>query len=297
MTEKRRATTLAEYGEKAGTLFAVAAQGGKPYEPRATDVIISPFAKCGTTWLQQMFHTLRTRGDMDFDDISRVVPWLETSPGLGIDLNADQRGEPRGYKSHHNWHTLPRGPKYIVSIRDPGDAMVSMYRFMEGWFLEPGAIPIAEFTRTIYMSDPAKGYWGHLNSWWEHRHDETVLLLSYEGMQQHPEKTIGRVAEFCGITLDDELLEITLKHTSLPFMLEYKDRFDDAMLRTLSETVADLPGGSDSAKVREGKVGGHVSELSDEILEELDTIWQTHILPVTGFASYAALEAALQRGE
>ena len=32
-------------------------------------VIITPFAKCGTTWLQQMVHSLRTGGDLDFDDI------------------------------------------------------------------------------------------------------------------------------------------------------------------------------------------------------------------------------------
>ena len=49
------------------------------YRPRPSDIVISPYGKCGTTWLQQTFHTLRTGGDMDFDDISRVVPWIETA--------------------------------------------------------------------------------------------------------------------------------------------------------------------------------------------------------------------------
>ena len=53
---------------------------------RPTDVVVSPYGKCGTTWLQQTVHTLRTRGDEEFDDISRVVPWIETSTDLGIDL-------------------------------------------------------------------------------------------------------------------------------------------------------------------------------------------------------------------
>jgi len=32
--------------------------------------------KCGTTWMQQIVHGLRTRGSMDFNEITRVVPFL-----------------------------------------------------------------------------------------------------------------------------------------------------------------------------------------------------------------------------
>ena len=99
---------------------------GLAFRPRPSDVIISPFGKCGTTWLQQVFHGLRTRGDMDFDDISRVVPWIETAHDLGLDLDAPQRGAPRGYKSHLPYDLVPKGARYIVSIRNPKDALVSV---------------------------------------------------------------------------------------------------------------------------------------------------------------------------
>ena len=46
--------------------------------------------------------------------------------------------EPRAFKSHLPWMAVPKGARYIVSLRDPRDALVSMYRFMEGWFFEPG---------------------------------------------------------------------------------------------------------------------------------------------------------------
>ena len=105
---------------------------------RATDVVISPFGKCGTTWLQQIAHTLRTRGDMAFDDISRVCPWIETSADLGLELDVEQRANPRVFKSHLDADRVPRGGRYIVSCRDPRDAVYSMYKFMEGWLLEPG---------------------------------------------------------------------------------------------------------------------------------------------------------------
>ena len=92
---------------------------GLTFTPRPTDVVIAPFAKCGTTWLQQMVHSLRTGGDVDFDDISRVVPWIETAYDLGLDLDAPQRAEPRAYKSHLAWDVVPKGARYVVAVRDP----------------------------------------------------------------------------------------------------------------------------------------------------------------------------------
>jgi len=142
---KHRARTMEEFRNSQLEFRdeAIAARdAAAPFVTKASDVIISPSCKCGTTMLQQMFHTLRTRGDSDFDDISRVVPWIEMSPMLGIDLNAAQRAEPRGFKSHLSYTSVPKGARYVVPLRDPKDAFVSMYRFMEGWFLEPGAVPM-----------------------------------------------------------------------------------------------------------------------------------------------------------
>ncbi len=264
------------------------------FRPRATDVIISPFGKCGTTWLQQVFHGLRTRGDMDFDDISRVVPWIETANDLGLDLDAPQRGEPRGYKSHLPYDLVPKGARYIVSIRDPKDALVSAFRFMEGWWFERGSVSIETFAREGYLHRGAKrDYWHHLASWWPHRNDPNVLLLCYEHMSRDLETTVRRVAEFLDIALDDELSEIVMRQSSLPFMLAHKDRFDDRLMRDRSEQIAGLPAGSDSSKVRNGKVGEHASELPQEIVAEFDEAWRREIESGFGFASYDALADAL----
>ncbi|MDB5480600.1 MAG: hypothetical protein JWO83_1653 [Caulobacteraceae bacterium] len=288
---------MAELGALNGRLMSaeVLEQSIKAYRPRPTDVIISPAGKCGTTWLQQTFHTLRTRGDMDFDDISRVVPWIETAAALGLDINGPQRAEPRGFKSHLTFEQLPRGARYVVSLRNPKDALVSMYRFMEGWFLEPGAVPIAEFARGwLTERKDGSGYWNHLISWWEQRDNPDVLLLSYEQMTIDPESNVRRLAAFCGLALEDDLLKLTLEHSSLAFMLAHKDRFDDAMMRRLSEERANLPPGGDSAKVRKGGVGGHAGELPPEVDAAMDAMWAKVVTPKLGFADYAAMEAALR---
>lgn len=266
------------------------------YRPRPTDIVISPFGKCGTTWLQQTFHTLRTRGDMDFDDISRVVPWIETARTLDLDINAEQRAEPRGFKSHLGYDAMPKGARYVVSLRNPKDALVSMHRFMEGWFLEPGAVSIAEFAQGWLREAPGRpNYWSHLVSWWAQRDNPDVLLLSYEDMTAEPEANIRALAAFCGLPLDEALLKLTLQNSSLAFMLEHKDRFDDAMMRRISEERCGLPPGSDSAKVAKGGVGGHKDLLPPEIDAAIDAAWAERAAPETGFADYWALEAALRR--
>ncbi|HEY2177417.1 MAG TPA: sulfotransferase domain-containing protein [Caulobacteraceae bacterium] len=266
------------------------------YRPRPTDIVISPFGKCGTTWLQQTFHCLRTRGDMDFDDISRVVPWIETSRTLGIDLEAAQRAQPRGFKSHMSWREIPKGARYVVSLRDPKDALVSMYRFMEGWYLEPGAIPIADFAEPWIGRADGMDYWSHLLSWWEQRDNPEVLLLAYEHMIRDPADHVARLAAFCGIELDEALAALTLERSSFAYMSAHKDRFDDKMMRQATEARCGLPAGSDSAKVRAGGVGGHKAVLPAETLAALDAKWESTIEPALGVADYESLLAELATG-
>ena len=286
-----RAITLSELEAVWRKMFtAEGLDEGLSLHLRPSDVVISPFAKCGTTWIQQIVHTLRTAGDEDYDDISRVVPWIETSSGLGIDLDAEQKSLPRAFKSHLPWDMVPKGGRYITSIRDPRDALVSMYRFMEGWWMEPGAISIAEYARGNYLKrGEGRDYWFHLKSWFSQRDNPVVLLLAYENMLLDSMQTIRRIADFIGVSVNDELLAITESHSSLAYMLEHKDRFDDLLMRLRSETVGGLPTGSDSAKVRKGEVGSHKAELPAEIIEELDQVWDEEITQTLGFADYSEL--------
>ena len=293
----RRARNLVEMAEISDrtmdvkdTLASIAA-----YRPRSSDVVISPAGKCGTTLLQQTFHTLRTRGDMDFDDISRVVPWIETAKALGVDINAEQVAEPRGFKSHLSWDHVPKGAKYVVSLRDPQDAFVSGYRFMEGWYFEPGTITYeAFFERNKHGREKGLDHWSHLVSWWGQRNNPAVLLLSYEHLVADPALAIRRLAAFCDLPLDDELLALTLEHTSRAFMLAHKDRFDDAMMRALSERLGGLPPGSDSAKVRQAGNGQRRRELPQAMRDEFDAIWRSDVAPHTGHSDFASLEAELR---
>jgi hypothetical protein len=290
--QKTRPTSLEEMRKRTEGLFSADGYAaGLALQLRPTDVVISPYGKSGTTWTQQIVHTMRTRGDMDFDDISRVVPWIEVSVGLGLDLESEQKAEPRAFKSHLEWDSIPKGGRYIVVLRDPGDVLVSGFKFSEGWFLEPGSVSIEEYAQDEFLK--SRGYYKHLRSWWPQRSNDDVLLLGYEHMLRSHVATIERIAAFIGIALDDELLTITREHSSLEFMLAHKDRFDDALIRRRSEELADLPPGSDSAKVRAGKAGSK-AELSEALLQALEQAWQEEIAEPLGYPDYDSLLAELR---
>jgi hypothetical protein len=291
-----RARSMDAFGTLAQRVFVPAeiAAALADWRPRPTDVVISPYGKCGTTYLQQIFHTLRTGGDMAFDDISAVVPWLETATLLGIDLNAEQKANPRGFKSHLPFDAIPPGARAICCFREPKDAVVSMYHFMNGWFVEPGAIPIAEFASAwMHRVDGGTDIWRHLLSWWAQRDNPNVLLLTYEGMTKRPDTTIRRIAEFIGVDLDDDLLALTIRQSSLAFMLDHKAKFADPMMRKATVTRCGFPMDSDSAKVRQGRPGSGTRELPSEVAAELDRLWATLVTPVTGAVDYESLVSTL----
>jgi hypothetical protein len=286
--ELRRATTLDEFHTKMMSLISPESyQAGLAFVPRPGDVIISPYPKCGTTWMQQIVHSLRTGGDLDFDDISRVVPWIETAHDLGIDLTAEQRGEQRAFKSHLTWDDVPKGARYIVPVRDPRDALVSAFRFFEGWIIEPGTVDIATLGRSHFVE--FRSYYTHLASWWPRRAEPDVLLLAYEQMNADPERAVRRVAGYVGFGGDEERIAVACEQSSFASMSANKDKYDDSMMRRRSEQVCDLPPGGESDKVRAGGVGGHRAALSEALLADLDATWRDTIGARFGLADYDAL--------
>lgn len=290
-----RPTSYDEMLERLGLAFAGAEESNRIFRPRPSDVIIATFSKSGTTWLQQIVHQLRTGGDMDFEDIYEVVPWIDLGSALDLDLDADQRAEPRAFKSHHSWDDVPKGCRYIVSFRDPHDAMVSLYHFLEGWFFEPGAISLDEFVARRVANHYGDGpdYWRHLGSWLSQRDNPDVLLLTFESMKRDLRSAVEQVAGFLDIGSDSAAIDIASRFSSFEFMSTNKAPFAEPWFRAHSEQVADLPPGSDASKVRVGTVGYAKQELSPKAVETLDRIWAEAITAHHGYVSYRDLVADL----
>lgn len=272
-----------------------AARRGLAFKPEPSDIIISPYAKCGTTWTQHIVHGLRTRGSMDFDEITAVTPWIEMAYDVGWDLEAAQVAEPRVYKSHLSWHDVPKGARYIVPIRHYHDAFLSYYRFFEGWFFEPGSISLDSFLEWYWPFDDmdTRGYWHHLSSWWSQRHNEDVLLLCYEDMKDDLPKTVQKIANFIGIELDDELREIVVRQSSREFMLAHSHQFSARHVAQSGGQRAGLPPAIDTFKVTPGTPNETGYQLTPALRTQLDKIWQAQITPKFGFQRYAELRQHL----
>ena len=291
----RRATTLQEL--KDAIRRAEDPEGiraGLAFQPRPTDVIVSPTAKAGTTWLQHIAHGLRTRGNLDFEEISDVVPFIEGAVQLGRNLDAEQVAEPRLFKCHRSWDSVPKGGRYICSFREPTAVAESFFRFFEGWYFEPGSLTVDEVTRWRWPPQDAdrRGYWAHVKSWWAQRDNPAVLLLTYEDMVDDLPTAVRRIAAHLPVELDDELLDLVVRQSSRSFMLAHRDKFDERDLRRQAEQRAGLPPG-DAAKVTSGS-GEPRHQLSAATKQAFDRIWDEQITSELGFADYATFRQAVR---
>jgi len=268
---------------------------GLAFTPRPSDVIITPFSKCGTTLLQHIAHGLRSGGSLDFDEINAVSPWIEIAEDVGWDLDAEQGATPRLFKSHAAFTDIPKGARYIVAFRHFNDAFVSLYRFFEGWFFEPGCIGIDELARWRFAPEKVadQGYFHHLASWWEQRANPDVLLLCYEDMIADIPQTVARVGEFLGIAHDAELFALVSRQASRDFMLGISDKFNERHLVEKGGARAGLPPPIDSKKVTAGARDDARYRLRPELREMFAGYWREIITARFGFANYEALRRAV----
>ena len=291
----RRPRSLAEMREARGRFDNRSGrERGLAFRPRADDVLIATAPKCGTTWVQQIVHGLRTRGSMDFAEITEAVPWLEMAAALGLDPEGEQAARPRAYKTHLTWEEIPKGGRYIHVTRDPRDVLVSQFRFHEGWWLEPGAVGIDEYARDQFLGpEPPGRFWTFLLSWWPRRRDPDVLFLAYEGMREDLGAALRRIAAFIGCPLDPALEAVVLRQSSIEFMRSHAGQFDDHPVRAVLDAACGLPPGSDSSKVRRGAVGEHAALVSPETVAALDRRWAATIGAANGLPDYPALRGRL----
>lgn len=266
----------------------------RAFRPRPDDVIVATYPKAGTTWMQQIVHALRTRGDMEFREITEVTPWIELAHDCGWDLSADHKASPRAFKSHWDGSQVPPGCRSVAVIRDPRDTILSFYNFFNGWILEKDSVGLDEFCDwVIDRGPPFSNYHAHLLSWWRRRHEPGVLPIAYEDMKADLPGAVRRVARFIGLGDDEAAIAIAIRHAGFDFMKANEHKFDDNVVFSKRNAALGLPPDAATSKVKTGKVGGHRARLSPRILARLEERWRETVEPETGMPDYDALRAVL----
>ena len=135
------------------------------YRPRVTDVVVTPSAKCGTTWLEQIFPPSPYDGDTDFDDISHVGAIDQRARFVGVDLEAPHRAEPRGFKSHLIDTVVPKPARFIVAGRGTqGPRSSRCSGSSTDGSVEPGTVRHRGVRRAVGSRTKVRDgdYWSHL---------------------------------------------------------------------------------------------------------------------------------------
>lgn len=204
------------------------------YQPRADDIVIATYPKCGTTWTQRIVAMLVLQSAAP-SPIWESSPWFDMrifGPVEGVAAAAEAIPHRRFFKSHLPFDTLPvfPGMKFIHVARDGRDAAMSFHNHLRNFsaqaldmldqvsladpkFGDPypraGADPAEFFAGWVEdggsEGDPLVSFYHLENSFWDARHRPDVLLVHYNDLKQDRAGEMRRIAEFLEITVDEEL--------------------------------------------------------------------------------------------
>lgn len=170
------------------------------YKPQPDDVFLVSYPKSGTTWIQHIVYNILMDGKESEDQLDMFwrIPFLEIR---GADAAIHGR-KPGALKIHQCYGKTPhsKDAKYIYIARNPYDSCVSNYYHYKHF----PAFHFSEGTFDQFVDYFTKGevdfgdYLDHAMSWYEHRNDENVLFLTYEGLQKCRPKFIMKIAQFLG---------------------------------------------------------------------------------------------------
>lgn len=270
----------------------------KTFKPRPSDIIISTPPKTGTTLMQQMCHQIRTGGDMDFEDIYYVVPWTCHFGDLKQDPNADQRAEPRCFKSHQAPSALYGAKcKYIYTIRNPEKAYVSFYSFLKTLGVLPEEMDIDTFVQKIVVKGTDyPPLFDFYVEYWKCAHlTDMVLLLKFEDIIAKKERTIREVANFMGVKCDDALIKKVDQLTSIEVMNDpaHSSKFDGSVT---NDIIAKNATNAQHLKIaKRATDGSHHKKykLSKETLKLIESEWKKKVFAATGCKDYEDYSAKL----
>lgn len=249
---------------------------GRSFTPRASDVFVVTYPKCGTTWVTQICHALRTNASMEFGEITEVCPWDILALDCKQDLDADHVASPRVWKSHEAWGHVAKGGKYIYVARNPLDAFFSFYKFLPSFTgLQPGDIDTEAFAAAIFAGASVSGQiWDHFLGWYEQRHDANVLWVFFEDLASDLPAEVKRIARFMGVDATPTLLNKAARVSSFESMASKanKHHYDDHFIRKHIAAGMRLPADAthEVTKVNQGKVGASKRVIPPALKARLD---------------------------
>jgi hypothetical protein len=261
------------------------------FRPRPTDVLITTAPKCGTTWMQQILHQLRTGGDPSFASLYEVVPWLEANkdrrPFRDVVADFERLPDPRVFKTHCTYDQTPGTDvaRIILTTRDPRDAFVSMLHHMRDMtdeaFAKMGGRPPTDVDSAFERWMQRRAWFRNIVSWWPHRDDPNVLLLRYEDLLRDLPGAIDQIVDHLGWDVGRDARARAAEYSSFAWMSANREKFTRF---SATEASHFKPGGF----IRKGAAGDHAGVLSaaqeQRLLDEVRRSVEPECLAFLGLA-------------
>lgn len=239
------------------------------YRPRAGDIIVATYPKCGTTWMQQIVSLLifQTPEPRNLNEIS---PWLDrrVEPPVEALLAALAAQTHRRFlKSHLPFDGLPIYDEvlHIHVARDGRDACLSYHNQITRFKPEVRAaldrigledetigrpypeIPPdpAEYFR-MWVSGgvggensgtPFLSYFGLERSYWQERHRPNLLMVHYRDLKADLAGEMRRIARFLDIAVPESILLDLVKAATFEEMRRVGEVLMPRVLKTFEGGV------------------------------------------------------------
>ncbi|XP_055693971.1 sulfotransferase 1 family member D1-like [Lutzomyia longipalpis] len=260
------------------------AQRIENFEVRPDDVWVVTYAKCGTTWTQEMVWQICN--DLDYETAKNVAlierfPFIEFGSILARDLEltdevsrAEKMPSPRMIKTHLPAHLLPRQiwtvrPKIIYVARNTKDTAISFYHHYRNIHRFVGTFDdfMEAFLQDKIIFSP---FHTHIIDFWRMRHEENILFLTYEDMKRDHPSVIEKTAKFLGKSLnEDQILELADHLSFAKFSKNPSVNFEKILKKIDTLYGAERPD-EDYNFVRKGVMGGFRGEMSPELIERFN---------------------------
>ncbi len=188
------------------------------------DIYIITYPKSGTTLMQMLLYQLTTDGNVDFNHIYDVSPWIKNDAFKHI--NPRTLDSPRLIKSHDSYSDFDRAIKgrFIYVHRNGMDVAVSQFYQIKN-YMNP------DITFEKFLDDffDTKGYnyFTFTRQWRDNKKGLPIMYISYEAIIDDFESTLKQIAEFLKIPVNDKDIPRIKERCSFDFMKKHEEKFGE----------------------------------------------------------------------
>ncbi len=183
------------------------------------DIYISTHMSSGTTWLQMILYQLTTNGDMTFNHIYEVLPYVDQN--ISSNKKIELKNKTRIFKTHLDYRFFPskfKG-KFIFVVRNGMDVATSQFHHFQDWG-NPELTFEESFDKNFINS-----WFKHTKRWLENKNKYDILYVKFEDLKMNLEGEISRIANFCNINIKEKELSRIIERSSFNFMKKHEDKF------------------------------------------------------------------------